>query len=140
MPVHGIVPKRAASLQADIRDALPHEAPHTQDDARLALDSQFKAILGAVRDALSVERFAGIIAAPTAIILRDAPIVLQTLHNPTAAAVTVTLLIDAGANTPWVSLTLAAGATLVNLNLQFPRLSGYVSSGYVTFGGELPAS
>lgn len=138
----GILAKRKFAIggqqRDDHRDEVPNP-PHDQDDTKTALNAQFNAILQAVSEALTPEWFSGPIQSPQAMVLRDAPIVIQTLHNPTAGAVVVSLVLDAGLQ-PVFSTSLAAGATLVNLNLRFPRLSGFVSTGYVTFGGTLPAS
>lgn len=139
----GIVAKQKFAIGGAQRDVHTEEqgspAPHTQNDQQVMLTSQFQTLLGAVRDALTPVWFSGPIQSPQAMVLRDAPIVIQTLHNPTSAAIVVSLVIDAG-QPPVFSTSLAAGATLTDLNLRFPRLSGFVSAGYVTFGGTLPAT
>lgn len=142
-PGGGIFAKRKFAIGGDRRDQHTEEQgsplAHDQDDAKVALNAQFDAVLSAVRDALTPERFFFPLQSTQAMIIREAPIVLNTIHNPTAGVVTVTLLRDPGDNTPFVVIALAAGQVITQLGLQFPRLAGFVSSGYVTLGGELPA-
>ena len=134
----GILPKRKFAIQQQQteKDAI---APVSEADMakQRAAEVQFDRVLSAVRDALTPERFLGSIRAPQGLPLRDAPITLQTLHNPGANPVTVSLSLDPGSEVLF-STTLNAGATLTLLGLPFPRLAGFVSTGFVIFSGELP--
>lgn len=93
-----------------------------------------RSAIGELGKALRPTRISGFIFSPNPLV--GASCVIETLHNPTAAAATVTLGTSAATI---FSTTIAAGATLTNLGLLFRNetLCIAISGGSLFYSGYL---